>query len=311
VENQKLKLSRTLGFEIECFLDNVPYHTNDWGDRYPDYEEINYSNCEVGGDGSLYGGDGTGIEVKTHPINDLNIVESVFGELSDDGMNVNDTCGLHIHVDTSDYSVEDKVRLLRFGAGIELLMFSLVDDTRYYGRSDDDNHNGYCIKLHKDWRKIYRKDYINQDIDYSDMHDIEDFTEYVQETRRRERQSSRIWNGRYQWLNASVSGIPTCEFRIFSSTEDYQQAQRFGMLAYHIIETVKYSTVSQIRFIIKSIYQETTTDGMFRKFFDSIGLDEEFRPSVQNERVEAYLDSKYCQRNREQQQALAELDQAI
>lgn len=296
--NQKLEVTRTLGFEIECLLDRdlAPTHIDSWGDRCVDYDEVSVAHCEIGDDGSICG-DGVGIEAKTRPINDLNIVETVFKELkSEYDFDVNDTCGLHIHVDTSDFTVADRVRLLRFGAGIELLMFSLVDETRYYGRNDN-GRNNYCVKLHKGWRKIYRNSYVNQDVHEQECHSLERFTNRVENLN-----NDEIWNGRYQWLNAQVSHCPTSEFRIFSSTTDYEQAQKFGMLAYHIIETVKNSTVSQIKFIIKSIYQATTTNEMFNKFFDSIGLDNEFRFEPMNDRLVNYLDTKYCARNREQAQ---------
>jgi hypothetical protein len=108
-----------------------------------------------------------------------------------------------------------------------------------------------------------------------------------------------LWNGRYQWLNANVDGYPTCEFRIFSATEDYKQAQKFGMLAYHIIETVKNSTIEQLKFIIKSLYQSATIDEMITKFYDSIGLASEFRYEVMNDRRAEYVDNKYCKPIRE------------
>lgn len=308
--NSKLELTRTLGFEIECFAD-VPTYTDSWGDECVDYDDFDINYCEVGSDGSLHGGHGEPVEVKTDPIKNLNIVEGVFEELGGYGMNVNDTCGLHIHVDTSDFNGNDKAKLLRFGSGIELLMFSLVDSTRYYGRGNGRGENEYCVKLHKDWRKIYRRSYINQNIHANEYSDLSDFIMNVRQERRNNGNGDRIWNGRYQWLNAQVDGIPTVEFRIFSATEDYAQAQRFGMLAYHIVETVKNSTVEQIKFIIKSIYQSLTVEEMLTKFFDSIGLDSNFRPSILNDGVTSYLDQKYCERNRQQQHALSEINEAV
>lgn len=308
--NSKLELTRTLGFEIECFAD-LPTYTDSWGDTCVDYDNFDINYCEIGGDGSLHGGHGEPVEVKTDPIKNLNTVETVFNELSGYDMNVNNTCGLHIHVDTSDFNGNDKAKLLRFGAGIELLMFSLVDSDRYYGRSDRSSENEYCIKLHKDWRKIYRRSYVNQNIHANEYSHLSDFIMNLRQERRNNGNTDRIWNGRYQWLNAQVDGIPTVEFRIFSATEDYTQAQRFGMLAYHIVETVKNSTVEQIKFIIKSIYQSTSIDEMFTKLFDSIGLDMEFRPYILNDRVAEYLNNKYCARNRQQAQALSEINEAV
>lgn len=293
--NQKLELTRTLGFEIECFVDDVATETDDWGDTYVDYDELSIRHCEIGEDGSLYGGDGYSIEAKTDPISNLNTLEEVWSDLEGYSFNVNQTCGLHIHVDTSDFNGNDKARLLRFAIGIENLMFALVDPSRS-GRHGDENE--YCIKLHKSWRKIFRRSYVNQNIHANTYISLSNFINNLRQEKQRTGTSDRIWNGRYQWLNAEVGHCPTSEFRIFSSTTDMLQAQKFGMLAYHIIETVKHSTVSQLEFIIKSIYQQTSVEDMFTCFFDSIGLDSEFRPSILNQNKADYLETKYCEPNR-------------
>jgi hypothetical protein len=293
--NQKLELTRTLGFEIECFVQDAPTYTDDWGDEITDFDDISINHCEIGEDGSLYGGDGYAIEAKTDPIRNLNTLEEVWSDLNEYGFNVNQTCGLHIHVDTSDFNGNDKARLLRFAIGIEHLMFALVDPSRS-GRHGGENE--YCIPLHKSWRKIFRRSYINQNIHDNTYRSLSNFIQAVRDEKRNSGTSDRIWNGRYQWLNAEVGHCPTSEFRIFSSTTDMLQAQKFGMLAYHIIETVKHSTVNQLQFIIKSIYEQTSVEAMFDCFFESIGLDSEFRPSILNDDKASYLETKFCEPNR-------------
>jgi hypothetical protein len=289
--NEKLKVTRTLGFEIECFAD-VPSRTDSWGDTYVDYDDVSIRNCEVSTDGSLYGGSGTPLEAKTDPIKNLNIVEEVYKELSGMDMNVNKTCGLHIHVDTSDYTIEDKAKLLRFGAGIELLMFALVDKSR--------QGNEYTEKLHKGWRKLFRSNFMTQSIPFDSFNNFSQLERYIQNNSTH-RDARHIWNGRYQWLNAVVSHCPTAEFRIFSATTDYKQAQKFGMLAYHIVETIKNSTIEQVRFIIQSIYQSQSVDEMLDRLFDSIGLDGEFRPEILNDKMAEYIDNKFCKPIRERE----------
>jgi hypothetical protein len=278
--NPNLKVSRTLGFEIECFVDH------DFDD------ELYIRNAEVGSDGSLSGGYGEECEVKSDPISDLNIVEEIYNELHGLDMNVNNTCGLHIHVDTSDFTVYDKAKLLRFGAGIELIMFTLVERYR--------QGNEYTQKLHKGWRKLFRNKYINQEQledNFDSFRFLGQLTDYVREHSTHSDRS--IWNGRYQWLNASVERYNTCEFRIFSATEDYQQAQKFGILAYQIIETVKHSTLEQLMFIIKSLFTNATVDEMITKFYDSIGVPSEFRYGILNDNMADYIDNKFCKPIRE------------
>jgi hypothetical protein len=281
--NEKLKITRTLGFEIECFVET-------------DVDDVSINGCEVDYDGSLYGGYGESMELKTDPISDLNKLEPIYDTLNDLDLNVNRTCGLHIHVDTSDFSVEDKAKLLRFGAGIELLMYSLVEPERYYGWSEDDERrrNGYCVKLNKSWRHLFRQSYIDQNIPFDTFDDISELCGYVSRQTNKE-----CWNGKYQWLNANVEYYPTVEFRIFSATTEHEMATKYGMLAYHIIETVKNSTIKQLQFIIKSLYQCESIEDMHSRLFDSIGLDSEFHLNTQNQELAEYIDNKFCKPVRE------------
>jgi hypothetical protein len=144
---------------------------------------------------------------------------------------------------------------------------------------------------------LFRRSFVNQNFPWETFSSLGRLTDYVR--RNSSHRHHNIWNGRYQWLNADVEGYPTCEFRIFSATENYELAQKYGMLAYHIIETAKNSTIEQIKFIIKSIYQTSSIDEMLTRFFDSIGLDQEFRLEVQNGELATYIDNKFCRPNRE------------
>lgn len=280
--NEKLKVNRTLGFELEGFvMDDCSI-----GDSVSRYADVGY-------DGSLCYGDGDAVEIRTEPINDLNIIEEIYEDLTRENWNVNDTCGLHIHVDTSDFRVKDQAKLLRFGAGMELLMYALVDKERYYGRGGDaENGGGYCKKLHHSWRKIFKQELIGeQPIPYDTFDYLDELCDYVNSSTEI---SNRCWNGKYQWLNANVQHYPTVEFRIFNATDDYLLVQKFGMLAYHMVETVKNSTVKQLSFIIKSVYESSSLDEMYEKFFNAIGLDYDFRPTVRNGQLADYIFNKYC-----------------
>lgn len=284
--NENLKVTRTLGFELEGFA--------------YDADRLDVSYSDVGYDGSLCYGRGDAVEVRTKPIRNLNLLEEIYSDLRDEDFNVNPTCGLHIHVDTSDFTIKDKAKLLRFGAGIELLMYSLVEPHRYYGHNmfndDDDDErerreNGYCIKIHKSWRKIFRDSFISQPIPFNDFTCLNELGDYITHNGQ---SSSRCWNGKYQWLNANVNNYPTVEFRIFNATEDFNLVQKYGMLAYHIVETVKNSTVKQLTFIINSIYESTSIEEMYNKLFDAIGLEGEFRLGTQNDELADYIHNKYC-----------------
>lgn len=273
--SEKLKVTRTLGFEIEGYADE-------------EYSELIIANCDVDYDGSLDEGDedGYGVEVKTQPIKDLNQLQDVYDELiNEHAFFVNESCGLHIHIDISDFKATEIAKLMRFGCGIELLMYSLVEKYRAT--------NSYAIKINKPWRKIYRSEETMQVATDDSYESIQQIANRIQSLTGRD-----TWVGKYQWINPHTP-YKTAEFRIFNATIDYKEAQRFGMLAYHIIETVKNSTVEQLEFIIKSLYKSLTAEEMYEKFFDSIGLEPEFRMEVKNISKLEYIDEKYLSKNRE------------
>jgi hypothetical protein len=286
--NEMLKVNRTLGFEIECGTET-------------EYDEMTVRHSECGYDGSVECGYSS-TEVRTDPIKDLNLLKEVYEDIHTYDMDVDNSCGLHIHVDKSDYTVKDTAKLLRFGKGIERLMYGLVDNSRCDWNDSCHKHSEpyyeYCRSIHYSWRHIFKKEWLDgETIPFDSFYHIDNMISWVNTKKNFRRSSSKMWNGKYQWLNCRTS-YPTVEFRIFHATTDYKETQRFGMLAYHIVETVKNSTVRQLNFIINSIHQATSVEEMYDKLFDSIGLAHEFRMDIRNHQMARHLDEKYCQANR-------------
>lgn len=97
---------RTIGVEIECLVD---------GDCYgiPN-DELNALDASVGADGSIEG-DGEGIEVRTSPMagkSAESMIQSVCSELSAVAAKVNQSCGLHVHVDARELGLSRNIRLV-------------------------------------------------------------------------------------------------------------------------------------------------------------------------------------------------------
>lgn len=293
--NENLRVNRTLGFEIECGTGT-------------DYEDMEVRHSDCGYDGSVECGYSS-TEVRTDPIKNLNLLKDVYDDIKDYGMEVDDSCGLHIHVDNSDYTVKDKAKLLRFAKGIERLMYGLVNASRCDWNDSCHKHSEpyyeYCKAIHYTWRHVFQKEWVGGErIPFDTFTSFDQLTSWVNNKKNFRRHDNRMWNGKYQWLNVRTS-YPTVEFRIFHATTDYRETQRFGMLAYHIVETVKNSTVRQLNFIINSIHESTSVEDMYSKLFDSIGLAYEFRMDVRNHAMYDYLDNKFCAPNRQAQESQA------
>lgn len=294
--SEKLVVNRTLGFEIECGTSSAPWN-------------ISIPNTQSGSDGSVSVGRKYDAEMRTDPISDLNLLEEIYGTLVKDyEMEVNDSCGLHIHVDINDFNSFQQTLLARFGAGIQLLMFGLVDESRWdRNRSSHvsgEARNSYATKMHYGYSKIFNRSYVEQTIPFDTLEDIHSVINWVNNKRREklreEGKSLRnsLWMGKYQWMHIGTR-FGTVEYRIFNATDDYELAQKFGMLAYHIVEFIKGADLRQVKFLIKSLYKSESAEVAYGKLFDSIGLDEEFRPSILNQQAVDYIDEKYFKPYRE------------
>jgi hypothetical protein len=94
-------------------------------------------------DGSL---PSTGFEINTAPASgDMYIkqLDDICDSLKKAGGFVNNSCGLHVHVDARDYNYEKMLRYIKLWNLIENGMFSLVPASRA--------NSGYCAKIGDHW----------------------------------------------------------------------------------------------------------------------------------------------------------------
>jgi hypothetical protein len=254
------KLSRTIGVEMEGYVTDNPSESGM-------IEEMTAYNCGVGHDESLantywdYEGEPCGVEVRTDPINDISILRPIIDTLKAYGWNTTDSAGTHIHVDISDYTQKDMAKLIRFGKGIERIIFTLIEDYRYSNR--------YCVKIEKEWRKIFwAKSRISKELNWEQIERIglEDYLDQRE-------LDDNLWNGKYQWLNVLGSRYSTAEFRLFHAVKDAEGVIKQAQLAYNIVELVKNSSVEQLEFIIKALYEQPTAESAVAKFFEVLGME--------------------------------------
>lgn len=276
--SQNFTLARKVGIELEGYVEEHP-------------GEVFIAGAEIKQDGSL-GNDcwsdhteSYGVEVCTEPMENLEMLELIWGDVQELDWSVDSSAGTHIHVDISDFSVEDKVRLLRFGKGIERIIYMFVQDYR--------NGNSYCERLHKSWRKVYRDERLKE-LDWSQAEggNVNEFIyDRLRDVRRGYSDRGEVlWNGRYQWLNVFDSRYPTVEFRLYHAADDFEVLVQQAKMSEAIVNLVKSSSVAQLEFIIRELYKQTSVDAAVKMFFEVLGLD--FVMKVQGERARQYMETK-------------------
>lgn len=303
-------LNRTVGLELEGYVNENPNNFSVLGMDWHVDESLNhsyhdgcdcYDECDCDSDEGIYG-----VEYNTPPISDTEEIDKIYVELAKHGWSVDNKAGLHIHVDSSDFNIEEKAKLLRFGIGLEHIMYAIVEAYR--------SGNDYCAPMHKGWRHLFRNK-LGVEIDWESLNALEDTgeTQYAWHSNKHRQYNALqsflsnnrnsihpnvrdIWTGRYQWLNG-MTEHNTVEFRLFSATDDVETAQRFALIAHNIVETVKYSTIEQLNFIIKSTYEQHSVEDMISTLMTSIGLEGLDVPILNSDKAQK-IDEKFCAKNR-------------
>jgi hypothetical protein len=278
-----MKTTRKIGIEMEGYINNHP-------------ESVEIYGVRIGEDGSLnnydweYDDEPYGVELRTDPLRDLSELRRTWYDMEYYGWHVDDRAGTHIHVDISDFSTYEMVKLLRFGKGIERIIFMFMQDYRY--------DNDYCVPIHKEWRKIFRPNSRYKDIVWDEIggkYDVSDYLAnrfYSQDYRER---AKAPWNGKYQWLNVLGSHYPTAEFRLFHAVEDVEELIQQARLAEAIVNFVKNTSLEQMEFVIKELYKQDSVENLIAKFFEALGLD--FELPVKCQSAKNYLAAKLAAQN--------------
>lgn len=121
---------RLLGLELEFI---VPYGPcikppTEWG--------------TTKGDGSV-GGDGHGVEFASRPCSGSKfeqMVDAVLAALRERRCHVNDSCGMHLHIDMNGFSARQRERIIYWWRYSEQVWFALVNPNR--------KHNEFCTPVY-------------------------------------------------------------------------------------------------------------------------------------------------------------------
>jgi hypothetical protein len=283
-----IELGRTIGVEVEGYTGMY----NTMISNRVRHSQMKY-------DGSLGNGrNNRGLEIVTQPISKLDLLDEVFEDINKYQWTTGrGRAGTHIHVDSRDYNVLDRIKMAIFMRRIEDVMFMLVKKSRYSrGRG---SRNTYCRPISDGWRELL-KDLENRYPKY----DLTKYTnignlQYDIITQERLRHSPlRLPNTiRYQYVNIWSSSHNTIEFRIFHAIRTPKDAKIFTLIAYHLVELVKYSTLEHLDYLADVIINKSTSaEDMVTKFGEAIGLP--FTPKIYNTELAERVNNRKAQRVR-------------
>lgn len=129
---------RLVGFELEFFYNKTPHALTNWGRLHTD--------------GSLSHPTLIPAEFSSQPCNGdklFEIVDKSTAIIKEHGGEVNNTCGFHIHLDTSDFNSIEKENIQNWWCYLEKIFFAFVPENR--------RNRTYCKSITKTWTKNHRQ----------------------------------------------------------------------------------------------------------------------------------------------------------
>lgn len=200
--------------------------------------QVNYNNAKLWDAGAIAVSDGSlgagGFEVCTFPANGdafLNQIQTITEVLNSQRAYVNSTCGMHIHVDASDYTAKDVCNFMKVYCLIENAIFSTLPKSR--------RNNTYCkrITLQKDTLNfLFTKGVKSSSAATLAAYDRNNYSHrQLEELKRCKKPGSR-----YKAVNLSSWFYQgTIEFRMFSGTTCSQKIINWCSFWANLLSLVK------------------------------------------------------------------------
>ena len=234
------RFPRYVGVEIEC---GVPSNPPSWA---PLHMMLRDTHAQLHGDGSIHGFS-VGLEVVTAPARGDAAEEAI--RAATQGLHainaaVNETCGLHVHVDARDYTESDLVRFAYLWAvkGIEKTLYTVVSRSRRgHGRGSNTFAlpwgaglvSGAVADLDADPRERYRALQANL---YGDVHTAEYY-----------KASKQKHGSRYHGISFNAFDIRgTLEFRLHHGTINTRKILLWAAVCSALVQYVKTHTDEEV-----------------------------------------------------------------
>jgi hypothetical protein len=184
-----------------------------------------------------------GCEINTNPASgDLFIQDtrSLATALKKSDASVNDECGLHVHVDASDYSQYDLRRLI--------LLWTMAERTMFEIGGIDRISNSYCKPCAEDYADLFARSNVRnwrKDL----THAL--YKSCNRETRENKRKKYR--NSRYYALNIhSYFFRKTLEFRLHEATTEAHVLENWPLLCARLVDSAMRMRESELLGLVRS-----------------------------------------------------------
>jgi hypothetical protein len=273
-----LKLNRNVGIEMEGYFDHNPRYMSSL--KFADGAEIKQ-------DGSLYnaywesGYKRHGVEIVCEKTQDIQTILNTFLVMErEHGWSTDDRAGTHIHVEVADFSFHDKAKMAMFAQSIQPIIHMFSEDYRFGNR--------YCRMMDKNWSDIFTGERFAK-IDWSNDGTVVYYEERTKPNFAQFLINNKVWSEsendnmlyceKYNWTNVNTQ-YPTIEFRQFHAIKKPSDIINFANMAVNIIDTVKNSTVEQLKFIALSLWESVTPEDVANNFLHAIGMEKGSIPMV-------------------------------
>lgn len=171
-----------------------------------------------------------GLEVVSPPITDVDLITEVYHQMNDNGWSVDNSAGLHIHVDARDLTPKDFYKVLLLMTAIEPIMYGISDTYRF-------NVSGYCQPLVSSYMRSDVRECLSQRYD-----NITTMRQVL------------FTNDRYSALNfLAFNKHNTIEFRYFSPQTDAAEVINRVELVTRIVDFAKYASYEQVYVAYKKV----------------------------------------------------------
>jgi hypothetical protein len=204
------------------------------------------------------------VEMVSSAITNLAEIDEVFDELETHGWKVDDKCGLHVHVDATDFNEKDVWRVVMLNTMVEPLFFAMNDASRM--------SNQYCQPMseHHMYRRVieHGSNLSHGDLSYAiygEHYDKRDVGKYNSE--------------RYYGLNLHAYFYhETLEFRYFLGAEDREYVKERVELCVKMVDFAKNATDGQLLVVVARLDQETTYAGRWAILKEVLSLECNIQP---------------------------------
>jgi hypothetical protein len=231
---------RRFGVELEGFTEKDIYGNKEVDGHIWDIDSdgsLNPRDCDCDEDDDCdHSSDGIGIEARSEPLSNTGALYSMYNYLDSNGWKVNNSAGLHIHVEVADYIANDFKKLLALMVGIEPVIYSVTDSFRYFDSE-------YCGSLKK--RSSGVSNVLNSEV--FSYHGEWFFTDE-----------------RYTGLNfrSYNSRRNTVEFRYFAPQTEAKKVEAYVELVTQIVDFAKFASLEQILVITQKLLSSTFVEAM-------------------------------------------------